>query len=295
MLPSATQIDIRYDTLDTLNLMKDFNDTMGFNKVFEELGATKVDVINMEKSKEPKESKEKSHKNNISKYNQVSKDEVVIAWEHYKTNYLDVDQSSKNDDSDDIEDLDDDDEDDGDNIISMLPNFIKLNSDKPMHYTPWGKFDADNTLSPINLYDLRVMHFKGFTTRSIENFPKLINSIEGISIWGQIDPYFVVLAIAKMYDYETIKKNVEDAIYKALNIEIKDDNLPLHQYVLDAVAQSKALFEDGIENFVIVFPEPNLATEVLKDIDEKKIGAVNKLMHQIENLIVFKNGEFYEC
>ena len=274
-----------------MGLLKEYNSEGRLNGLFDE-------ILGIKENGEPPvnndDIKLKEKLSFVSNYNEISRDNVVIGWEHYKTNYLDIDNSNKNDDHDDIDHDDDDDDDDGDNIVGMFPNLIRLNNEKQVHYTPWGKFDIDNPLSPINLYDIRVMHLRGFTTISIKNFPALINSIEGIAIWGQIDPYFVVIAMAKMYEFEDIKKRIEGAIYGALNIEIDDDDSELEEYILGAGEKSEKLHDDGIDNFVVVFPEPNLVTEILENPDEKKVDEIHRLMDQIEDLVVFKNGEFYE-
>ncbi len=227
-----------------------------------------------------------------------SKDDVMIAFEHYRTNYVDIDKEKSlyKDESIDEDDDEDDDENDFSDVIGSMPGIFRFGQEKPTHYTPWGKFDADNPLSPVNLYELRAVHFKGFTTKSIPNFPSLMNTIEGVSIWGQIDPYFIVIAPAKLYDFSEVRANIEEAIYGALNIELKNDEVfDLDDYIMEVAGKSSTMFSEGTENFALIFPDKDFSVEYIENPTQEKIVEICSLFNQINNLIVFKNGEVYEC
>lgn len=224
----------------------------------------------------------------------ISKDDIVIGWEHYRTNYVKERNASipllgGPDDS-----IDDDDDDDSDiSIEDMFPGGISFRQRQtPIHYTPWGKFDADNPISPVNLYDLYMVHFKGFTTDFIPNFKDLMSSIEGIAIWGQIDRYCLIVAPAKAYEALEVKYNFDKAIYSALGMTIENGGFDMEDHIISVIERSEELFESGIDNFAVVFPEPNFGIEVFEAPDEEKIKEIHDLMGRVKDLVVIHNGDF---
>lgn len=224
----------------------------------------------------------------------ISKDDIVIGWEHYRTNYIKEQHANIPLLSGPNDSIDDDDDDDGDiSIEDMFSSGISFRQRQaPVHYTPWGKFDADNPISPVNLYDLYMVHFKGFTTDFIPNFKDLMSSIEGIAIWGQIDRYCLIVAPAKAYEVLEVKYNFDKAIYSALGMTIENGGFDMEDHIISVIERSEELFESGIDNFAVVFPEPNFGIEVFEAPDEQKIKEIHDLMGRVKDLVVIHNGDF---
>lgn len=215
-----------------------------------------------------------------------------IVWEDFRLNYIEKSQDEKDEDDDDNDIIFDDDD---ENMRQFEMMFGSMGPLKQIHNTPWGRFAADNPLSPVNLYELKVAHLKGFKTTSIANFDQLIKNVDGVALFAQLDPYFIVIATAKLYSIQDVKSSIERAIYKALDIEIKSESPNLESYVAQAQALSHSKFsEEGIQNIVMVFPEPHVGVEILENPSEKEINDVDQLSRQLKELIIFKNGELYE-
>lgn len=296
LLPEDKNFSFNYDSLATLDQLIAYNNSIGFGILLN--NAKPIYNTNIEEGEQMTED-EKINNNtddHVSQYKEISKKtEVLIAFEHYKINYIDKDKDKGLYEPDDNDDSDDEDSDDPE-LMGMIPQFVRIGQEKPVHYTPWGRFDTDNPLSPVNLYELRAMHFKGFTSKSIPNFSKLMSNIEGIAIWGQIDPYFIVIAPAKLYDFSIVRENIEAAIYGALNVSIKKEPKNIDQYIIEIAEKSGSMFEnDGIENYAIIFPNKDFTVEWIENPTEKNEEDVCKLFSQIKDLIIFKNGEIYEC
>lgn len=224
----------------------------------------------------------------------ISKDDIVIGWEHYRTNYVKEQHTNTTSLGGPDDSIDDDDDDDSDiSIEDMFPGGISFRQRQaPIHYTPWGKFDADNPISPVNLYDLYMVHFKGFTTDFIPNFKDLMSSIEGIAIWGQIDRYCLIVAPAKAYEALEVRYNFDKAIYSALGMTIENGGFDMEDHIISVIERSEELFESGIDNFAVVFPEPNFGIEVFEAPDEEKIKEIHDLMGRVKDLVVIHNGDF---
>jgi len=215
--------------------------------------------------------------------------EIIIGWENYKENYVKV--------TDDIDDMDDINEDEDEFIDTMPFKVFNMNGMEHLeaHYTPWGKFEAENPLSPINFYELSLAHFTGFTVKSFSDFNNIMVNVDGLALYKIVDPYCVVIAPAKSYEVTDVKINFERAIYKALNLTIADStNLPpeVDEGIFNAQQKSMDLAEAGQENLTIVFTNPEFAVEV-KELNEENLLAVNRLFLQVEDLYVFRNGEYY--
>lgn len=301
-MPKSNIFAFKYDSLDTIESLIAFNESVGIDLLLKQAHPNLKENKTMEtEDNDEQKTNLKSSNEQVSQYKEISKTgDICIAFEHYRENYLEVEKEKnrslyKKDDDDD--DDNDDDDDEVSNFVDIMPSVMRFGAEKQqVHYTPWGKFDIDNPLSPVNLYDLRAVHFKGFTSRSIPNFSKLMGNIEGVAIWGQIDPYFVVIAPAKSYDFAIVRENVERAIYGALNIEIKTPTKTIEDYIIQVAEKSASMFvDDGIENFALIFPNEDFSVEYIENPTEENVKHVCSLFSQIENLIIFKNGEIYEC
>jgi len=220
-------------------------------------------------------------------------DSIEISWANYKTNYLDT-IVSKMDDDDIIDDNDDDDDEETGGPLMMFPPgaFRQENSH---HYTPWGKFSDSNPLSPLNLYELNVVNFKGFNIHDIPDWQDIINSARGVAIFSMIDKYSILIATAKSYTFREVRLNVENAIYKALNISntVNGSN-GVEEYILEIQAESKKKFESGIDNFAIVFNNEEFSVDMIDHPSDKDESDINGLLTQLNDIVVFKNGEIYD-
>lgn len=273
MMPNSMLLDVKYSSKKMIDVVT----TMAGNNMMRDLlsanGGEILQVPGVQQKTEIEEMPE-------------------IVWEDFRLNYIDKPPEEK--DEDDEEDVifeDDDENMRGLEMMMMGP----MNTIQRVHNTPWGKFSPDNPISPVNLYELKVAHLKGFKTTSIPNFDQLMKNVDGVALFAQLDPYFIVIAPAKLYALQDVKSNVERAIYRALNIEIKNESPALESYVAQAQALSNSKFlEEGIDNIVIVFPEPNVGVEMLENPSPKEIGEVDQLSKQLKELIIFKNGELYE-
>jgi hypothetical protein len=226
-----------------------------------------------------------------------------IIWKHYKENFLKVNESDllHIDDEESPSMIDDDDDDDNDGMPRL--GFINMSNIMPhshMHQTPWGSFAVDNPLSPINMYDLQVANFKGFNTRSVTDFKSVMSSVDGIAAWATLDPYCIVIAPAMLYDTTEVKKSFEEAVYRALSIQ-KSTTTKTSFYeerkerALDAAKQSYDLFhESGIDNITMILPDENATVDIIKNPTSVQILSVNKLIDQLSDLIVLRNGDFYD-
>lgn len=229
-----------------------------------------------------------------------------IIWKHYKENFLKVNESDilHIDDEDMPANMLDDDDDDDDGSMPRL-GFINMSNIMPqshMHQTPWGSFAVDNPLSPINMYDLQVANFKGFNTRSITDFKSVMSRVDGIAAWASLDPYCIVIAPAMLYDTTEVKKSFEEAVYHALAIQKTTSDADQLSFMedrkartLDAAKQSYDLFhESGIDNITIILPDEKATVDIIKNPTDLELLSVNKLIDQLPDLIVLRNGDFYE-
>lgn len=280
--PRSKNLEFYFDKIETLNIINRANDKGEIKNILEKLGAKPTSelttaIINKEIATKPFI---------------LSKDSIIIGWEHYRTNYIKEQKPT----IDLVEDHNDDNEDDDNGDISiedMFPGGIQFGQKQtPIHYTPWGKFDVDNPISPVNLYDLYMVHFKGFTTDFIPNFKDLMSSIEGVAIWGQIDRYCLIIAPAKAYEVLEVKYNFDKTIYSALGLTIENGGFDIEDHIISVIEKSEELFKSGIDNFALVFPEPNFGIEVIESPDEEKIKEINDLMGRVKDLVVIHNGDF---
>lgn len=223
-----------------------------------------------------------------------------IIWKHYKENFLKVNESDiLHIDDEDMPSnmLDDDDDDDGVPRLGFI-NMSNIMPQSHMHQTPWGSFAVDNPLSPINMYDLQVANFKGFNTRSIADFKSVMSRVDGIAAWATLDPYCIVIAPAMLYDTTEVKKSFEEAVYHALAIQKPTDtnvDEDRKARAIDAAKQSYDLFyESGIDNITLILPDEKMTIDIIKSPTDLEVSSVNKLIDQLPDLIVLRNGDFYE-
>lgn len=289
LLPNKDKFTISYDCKHTLDSMYSFLVNGGLKIQLEDLGAENLIL--------PQEKKMIENTEVQLPVNKINPKNIVIAWEHYETNYLKK-QMNINNIIDDFEngDSDDDEEEDNGVDIENISGFMRFgNIEKDSHYTPWGKFEDENPLSPVKLYDLQVVHLKGFKISDISSdFKKFMSNVEGVAIFGQIDQYCIIVGPAKMYDFKELKYNLESAIYKALLIEKED--IPIKD--LDAIYsmvqhKSSELYSNGIENIIIIFPDVDNSVEIIENFSKEDMKSVDDLIERVNNLIVFINGENY--
>jgi hypothetical protein len=273
--PNETKFNIKFDQKETLDAMYNLMLSGVFDYMFQSVGAS-ADISKTEKQK-------------------ISNGEVYIAWINYKENYIEVPEHNDFTDEDTPDSFDDDDDELGVGQIRFMNSGMFNFHNENIHYTPWGRYLANNPMSPINMYEqLWVAHFKGFTTKTIPNFDQIIAATEGVANFVKIDPYSIVIAVAKCYDFTDVQQNVERSLYEALGIEISNESKSMEDHLMGVREQSLSLFNSGVENIALVFPEPNFSVEIVESPTEQNILDLKKLFGQIQNLIVFRNGELYE-
>lgn len=217
----------------------------------------------------------------------LSNNNVYIIWEHFKSNYINQNNDEEEDEFDDEEDLDEmgnDQEDGFGNLIKMSRMLRSPQIDA--HFTPWGAFHPNNPMSPVNMYDLYFAHFHGFTTFSIPNFKDIMNSIEGVAIWAQHDPYTIIFGPAKTYSATEVKMNIDAVLMSALGIPPKkSENSELEMMK----NQSQQLFKEGVINIFIRFP--NGTIDILKNPSQSEIKEAIDLKTKIKDVVLYMNGE----
>ena len=218
-----------------------------------------------------------------------SAENIIIAWVHYKTNFLKPSEPTNLFDDDD----DDSDEDEEIGIEDIMPEGFVRFGQKPMDFTPWGKFEKDNPMSPLELYDLQVVYFKGFSANSFKDFKALMNSVEGIGIWGQIDAYSIIVGPAKLYEFQEVRYNLEYAIHEALGIDPPNFVENLTSNLNTIRKKSLDLFTEGTRNITIVFLDKNNEVELIENYMDEHIQSVDDLVSRVNNIIVFIDGEIY--
>ena len=213
---------------------------------------------------------------------------VYIIWEHFKSNY--INQAIANDDDDDF-DEDEEDADIGEDQEDGFGNLIKVSRmlQGPIlepHYTPWGAFHPNNPMSPVNMYDLYFAHFHGFTTFTIKNFKDLMNSIEGVAIWAQHDPYTIIFGPAKTYSATEVKINIEGVLMAAMGIPPKKST---SSELEDIKEQSNNMFQNGVSNIFIRFPNGHI--DVIENPSQIFINEAMDLKTKIKDVVIYMNGE----
>lgn len=203
-----------------------------------------------------------------------------IIWEHFQSNY----DGPKNNQDMDFDDEDDNDMDiDGPMAMPIPVSFLNQSMVDMIDYTPWGAFHKSNPLSPSNMYDLWLAHFRGFKAQSIPDFVGVMNNIDGVAVWAQHDPYCVIIGPGKAYDPNQVKRNVEDALLgpRIAPLITNLSELTLSTHTEKGVDVIGALYPDGTHQ---IWENPS--EDELKDILE--------LPKLITELTLFKNGKPYE-
>lgn len=209
-----------------------------------------------------------------------------IIWEHFETNYLKKNTDFDEDDDDDFEDFDESEDHEmagGPNNFMRafrLPGFMP-----EVHHTPWGVFHANNPLSPVNMYDISMAHFKGFNVHTIPNFIQLMDSVDGVAVWAQHDPYCIAVGPGKLYSTMEVKLNVEKAIYDALGVT----NYNNHDKTLEYTIASTELLKNGTHNVFIRFP--NGTSKVYENPSNEELSELLKLKKQINGVIIVHDGK----
>lgn len=232
----------------------------------------------------------------------MSKKEYSLIWENYRSNYIKEEPEEEDDDDDifnDGEGFEGDDEHDGSkhpNGLNLydIPKLFRVNQPIP-HYTPWGLFHSNNPLSPTNMYELWMVHFKGFSVFSFgksgtgSEFINLMNSIDGVAIWSQHDPYCIVIGPAKAYSIEEIRRNVEKALFGKLDPDLLKKEEPPKE---TNEAKSLLLFNNGVKNIIVEFP--NGLVDIIEDPSEEAVDEVNKALIGIAGVTAYLNGQKIE-
>lgn len=194
-----------------------------------------------------------------------------IRWVDFRANYVDPE------DEEELE-LDDDDFEDEPRAVPM-EQFIEAFQGGIVN-TPWGPFGVKNKFAPFNFYDLAFAHFKGFTTFSIPDFVKIMDAVEGVAVWKQMDPYCVIVGKAKLYEWPEVKMAISKALLNDNSVEL------LTQSIIQECS------DKGLTEYVTaIFPNNQVITILPEDVDrDAKIAQIEQLKQTMKGLIVIENG-----
>lgn len=214
-------------------------------------------------------------------------EDIQIIWMDYKENYFDDSRPNKLS----VEDILNDDDDDENGIFELPVKIFNMNEEarKNMHNTPWGQFAKDDMHSPLNMYDLQIAHLKGFNIEDVNNIEHILSNVNGVAKFHILDRYAIIIAPAKAYSTSEVKLNVQHALYHALGFDeevyagIEEDTW---------CKKSKELFDSGKENYILLLP--NGQAQIIYDMSSESEQKILSLIKTVENVIVVKNGEFYE-
>lgn len=221
-----------------------------------------------------------------------------IKWEDYRANYIDNTTDYDDDDDDNDEEFDEDDIEDSideenvspkqmNKIMSMvaIPFGPNMANGKIIN-TPWGGFGEKNKLAPFNFYELRIAHFKGFSTLTIPNFIDIMDSVDGVAVWKSLDPYCIIVGKARIYTWEEVAANVKAALIGA------GDTPKVDTIVSDL---SKEVIAKNIENNIThytaaIFPNGKvIQVTPTEDGYEDKLRQIEELKTKL-SLIIIENG-----
>lgn len=225
-----------------------------------------------------------------------------IFWEDYKTNYVDsqlitddVMHSHEFEDDDDgeFEDFDDENEAVGAGPITPeelirkmgitpIPIIGGMNIDRIVS-TPWGNYSAENKFAPFNFYNLKLAHFKGFSTHSIPKFTEIMDSVDGVAVWKPIDPYCVAIGKGRAYEWSEVIINVQQAL---LGKSEKEELI--EKTIQDVIALHK---DKGIEKYTaIIFPDGKVFKAYPEEDDyARRIAEMDDLSKKLKAVII-ENG-----
>lgn len=216
-----------------------------------------------------------------------------IEWEDYKANYLDnTIPDPDDDDYDDTEfENDEDDESSGppqgiDKILGMavFPFGGPIGGGQVVN-TPWGGFSNANKLAPHNFYEIKLGHFKGFSTFSNPNFAMLMDNIDGVAVWKAIDPYCIAVGKARLYSWAEVSENIKTALFGNPRAEIDEMISSIRDKV---IAENK---KNNIEHYVAAICENGEVIQITPDQDDytDKLKQINDLKDKL-SLVIIENG-----
>lgn len=242
----------------------------------------------------------------------VDLNNIKISWEDFNTNYLPPEKIT-NEEDDAFSDEDDHKSDIFDQL-SML-NGLGDNVAK----TPWGSFKKDDKMAPHNFYELKLIHFYGFSSDDFElppvkGVPKnslttLFKKAKGVAVWKFLDPYCFIVGKARLYSWPELAKSLESFIRDELvRINEMELSIPLTDLNLDSETANvdsenlKNLAQKVIDEFkahntadgawAIVLPNGvvQFAIKSQENYDEQ-VQTIEELAETIEGSIIIRNGE----
>lgn len=145
--------------------------------------------------------------------------DIKFVWEDYLENYIKIDnnQKEKNEFSDIFEDEED----------SISPKMLTLYpSLGEIVKTPWGPAQINDKFAYHNFYELKFVHFKGFSSdtfvktkkseSSVGPFGRILDSVDGVAMWKYIDPYCFLIGKARLYNWDEVVKNFDNKVRQEL-------------------------------------------------------------------------------
>lgn len=219
-------------------------------------------------------------------------EEKRIEWEDYRANYID---NMVPDPDDEFDDAMDDDEDSDemsappgiDKIMGLVAFPFGGSMGGQLVSTPWGPFNNANKLAPHNFYDIKLGHFKGFSTFTNPNFANIMDSIEGVAVWKSLDPYCIAVGKARLYSWREVAENIKTALFGTNNQQNSPDDKILA--IRDKIIADNN--QNHISNYVAaIFPNGEVI-QITPDQDDyyDKLKQINDIKEKI-SLIVIENG-----
>lgn len=231
-------------------------------------------------------------------------EDKVIKWEDYRSNY--IDNNSIDEDIDELDedmDIDDDYEDDNDNSeaqnINKIMSMVAIPFGPNMHNgkminTPWGGFGENNKLAPFNFYELKIAHFKGFSTLTIPDFTSIMDSVDGVAVWKSLDPYCIIVGKARIYTWEEVSANVKAALIGSSSgppnpaVEKLNKLTQFNKEIKEVIDNNR---ENNITQYTAaIFPNGKVIQVMpTEDGYEDKLKQIEELKSKL-SLIIIENG-----
>lgn len=223
-------------------------------------------------------------------------DEKRIEWEDYKANYIDnnipdPDEDEDNDDYDDTEFENDDDSNSPPHGIDKILGMVSFPFGGPIGggqivNTPWGGFSNANKLAPHNFYEIKLGHFKGFSTFTNKSFTDIMDNVDGVAIWKALDPYCIAVGKARLYSWAEVTTNIKNAL---LGNQKNDEPIDKISSIRDKVIAENN--ENHIQYYVAaIFPNGEVIQITPDQADyTDKLRQINELKNKL-SLVIIENG-----
>lgn len=234
-------------------------------------------------------------------------EQVKIVWEDFNSNYLPPDK---------IEAEKDPFEDEQNSALFDQLNMLNGMGGN-VAKTPWGSFGKDDKMAPHNFYELKLIHFYGFSSeifsyKDSKGAPKnklstVLGNATGVAVWKFLDPYCFVIGKAKLYTWAEVTKSVDASIKGALIDLNQAESIEkiVDELIEEGVSEEnliKAMANTIISEFkknnvdegsvAIIFPNGKYDFAILTDPDySERVKRIEELVGTVEGALVIRNGQ----